>query len=730
MSDISVTVTNAGASAVAVSGGSTISPTIGNGGSVSVAIGSVIGSSPTVVSGTLTIGKVTTLAAGSQATVVNSGTAYAAIIDLGLPAGATGAAGAAGKDGTTPAFSIGAVTTGSAGTSASVKATTTDGGAKVALDFTIPRGDTGAGGGVSLSSATPAALGTAAAGSATTAARGDHVHALPTAKDLGLATVATSGAYSDLTGTPAAYTLPTASDKTLGGIKVGANLSITDGVLAATGGSNVSLSDATPQPLGTASPGDDSDAARADHIHAMPTASDVGALAVDDTVDGGDYVGVIINPGDSITITTQPASTSVESGGVNEVQSTLPAGTWGASSYANSQWFVSGNQSTQADYIAVSANNGASWTKRLGLPNAGQWSAIQYANGVYATQSGNVVAYSSDATNWSASTITYSRGSVFAAGGKFLRATQTGIYHSTDAANWTQSLTHGSRSSSLYFAYANGVFFAVDYTYGARASADGVNWDSGALSNVDANKGNQIVPAVLGGAFYFGRRAITPGVAKYESGTWSTVSVSSSLTSQSGQVASDGSKLVFYSYSNPNAESTIWTSTNGSTWVQRYTLGSWGMQRAGTLFYAGSRFVLLRSGSGNSGLEYYTSPDGIEWTQHTRQYGTPPFNNLFDYRVSDTYADQLNGVWSSITFGGLTASATFFVVAAYSSAISYQWQVSTDAGSTWTNISGETASTLVLTGLTSADSGKRYRVQLSATGASTVTSSSATLTVT
>jgi hypothetical protein len=53
-----------------------------------------------------------------------------------------------------------------------------------------------------------------------------------------LATVATTGAYSDLTGTPAAYSLPTASATVLGGIKVGANLSIDGtGVLSATGGS-------------------------------------------------------------------------------------------------------------------------------------------------------------------------------------------------------------------------------------------------------------------------------------------------------------------------------------------------------------------------------------------------------------------------------------------------------------------------------------------------------------
>lgn len=41
-----------------------------------------------------------------------------------------------------------------------------------------------------------------------------------------LAAVATSGSYNDLTNKPSAYTLPTASSSTLGGIKVGTNLSI------------------------------------------------------------------------------------------------------------------------------------------------------------------------------------------------------------------------------------------------------------------------------------------------------------------------------------------------------------------------------------------------------------------------------------------------------------------------------------------------------------------------
>ena len=83
-------------------------------------------------------------------------------------------------------------------------------------------------------------------------AREDHVHPLPTITALGaaaaththaastditgLSKVATSGKYTDLTDTPAAFTLPEASATVLGGIKVGTGLSIaTGGVLSATG---------------------------------------------------------------------------------------------------------------------------------------------------------------------------------------------------------------------------------------------------------------------------------------------------------------------------------------------------------------------------------------------------------------------------------------------------------------------------------------------------------------
>ena len=58
----------------------------------------------------------------------------------------------------------------------------------------------------------------------------------------------------------------------------------------------------------------------------------------------------------------------------------------------------------------------------------------------------------------------------------------------------------------------------------------------------------------------------------------------------------------------------------------------------------------------------------------------------------------------------LTGSATFYVTAGSSQdSLVYQWQLSTNNGSTFSNISGATGTSLSLTGLTASDGGKQYR---------------------
>lgn len=97
---------------------------------------------------TVTIGTVTTGAAGSSAAVANSGTSGAAVFDFTIPKGDKGDTGSQGPQGLTGAtgsaatISIGAVTTGTAGSSATVVNAGTSSSA--VLNFTIPRGDVGA----------------------------------------------------------------------------------------------------------------------------------------------------------------------------------------------------------------------------------------------------------------------------------------------------------------------------------------------------------------------------------------------------------------------------------------------------------------------------------------------------------------------------------------------------------------------------------------------------------
>lgn len=75
------------------------------------------------------------------------------------------------------------------------------------------------------------------------------------------------------------------------------------------GGSSPSPSSATPQPLGTASAGSSTDYSRADHVHAMPSASDVGALASNTT-----YVSTV--NGSSGAVTLSIPSTAADVGAI------------------------------------------------------------------------------------------------------------------------------------------------------------------------------------------------------------------------------------------------------------------------------------------------------------------------------------------------------------------------------------------------------------------------------
>lgn len=96
---------------------------------------------------TVQVGETTTLPAGSQATVNNSGTSEAAVLNFGIPTGQPGA------DGQAATIAVGEVTTGAAGSQASVTNSGTENAA--VLDFTIPQGADGASGVTDVTAGTP-----------------------------------------------------------------------------------------------------------------------------------------------------------------------------------------------------------------------------------------------------------------------------------------------------------------------------------------------------------------------------------------------------------------------------------------------------------------------------------------------------------------------------------------------------------------------------------------------
>jgi len=123
------------------------------------------------------------------------------------------------------------------------------------------------------------------------------------------------------------------------------------------------------------------------------------------------------------------------------------------------------------------------------------------------------------------------------------------------------------------------------------------------------------------------------------------------------------------------------------------------------------------------GKLYYRSSAGVV-TQFTAGGISDPYD-LGTYPLITVSAQPSS---ATVTVG---QSATFSVTAAAtlpSATIAYQWQVSTDSGSTYSNVTGATSSSLSLTNLQTGSSGYRYRCWMTA-NLSQIFSSVATLTV-
>ena len=113
----------------------------------------------------------------------------------------------------------------------------------------------------------------------------------------------------------------------------------------------------------------------------------------------------------------------------------------------------------------------------------------------------------------------------------------------------------------------------------------------------------------------------------------------------------------------------------------------------------------------------------------TAEYGAAPSGNgtrIVNFTISGGAATFISQPVNTTVCAGTTAS--FSATAAGNPPITYQWQVSTDNGATWTNIAGATASTYSFTAV-AGDNGKQFRcVATSSCGSGT--SNAALLTIT
>ena len=155
----------------------------------------------------------------------------------------------------------------------------------------------------------------------------------------------------------------------------------------------------------------------------------------------------------------------------------------------------------------------------------------------------------------------------------------------------------------------------------------------------------------------------------------------------------------------------------GTTWTNVTNTGVYSGATAATLNITGATFSL-------NTYRYRCQLSNATCT-------TPGVSNAGILTVNTLPAVTTNPANSTICLGGNTS----FSAAATGTGIGYQWQVSTDGGTTYTNITnggvygGATTTTLTITGATAAMNTYRYRVAVSGTCAPAANSTGAILTV-
>lgn len=606
---ITITVNGQNGPGITATSGDTVGVSVGGSSSYGLSVtqaGTPGGTGPQGPAGppatTVEVGKTTTLAAGSNATVTATSTNSGANLTLnfGIP---TGAAGPAGANGTTPTIVAGTTTTLSAGSNATVTATTA--GSTVTLNFGIPQGVSGAGGGVTK--------------------------------------------LNSLTG---GLTLA-----------AGPNVSIT------TTNSSTLTIDATSTGIGA-----------------------------NDAVDGGFYVGEVLQ---SITFTTQPQSQNVSLGSAlnwTAVPNTSRyIGTLG-SQMIGVVFSGAGFQGTTANLAsysnAAAAPDATTTVANLTLINYPAETSLAY-NGSRAL----LQVFQFDNANASLQAET-------------LRSDDNGV-------TWSR-LNVARPSNAIAGGPLGFMADAYDSTDVALQSTDGISWNTRTMPFQASGLPSPWRFAV-GGVAVVGVAGDANRIARSTTGaSWSTVTLSGSYAAN---VAFGTGRFV--AIGGATGEKSF-TSLDGTNW----TTGNLPAGQYTRIFHLSGRFLALRNANTTDAA---VSTDGVNWTLQTLPASTTwrTAATAGGYYAISEFAGNNSLVSFAVAGEPTSGSANLTVVAVASTGatVGYQWQRSTDAGTTWANVANGNTGALNVTNVTLNDNGTRYRVLATATGVPSAYSATALLTV-
>ena len=615
----------------------------------------------------LSIGTVVTDSTASSATI--TGTAPSQVLSLVLQKGDKGSTGDAGPF---TVLKVGTVSTGDAGTSAIIN--TVSVGGTTTLNFTIPKGADGTS---NLADETPQPLGVASQGSALRASRADHVHPTPVIS------------FGSLSGVPTAFPPLTHSHAISDVLNLQSALDLKQpsGTYATLVGGTVPSSQL---------PGFVDDISEYANLAAFPAPGESGKLFV--AIDtrklyrwsGSAYVEIAGSPGSTDAVTegsTNLYFTTLRASAAAPVQSVngktgvvvIEAGgiAWSNAPTTTTTVTKAGQISYDSNYLYV-ANDTNQW-RRAGLED---WATPTISISV---QPINQTAISGSVTFMVTATASQNA--------ELLYQWQRQAKGTGDYLNIATGLSATLSLTELSYAANNGDKYRVVITTGAAGTG--------------GTAVNGWLPAVV--VELTPTATLTSGVATL------TVSAELSIIAQPQSVTlavgTDASFSVNATTPGTSIEYQWQQSSDGTNWtnVAGATSSSYAISGVTETGNGGYKYRCVVSSTGyttqtSSAATLNVAPITVS-TQPTNKTGTPVAGTTPNYTASFSS--------SAISPAGVP---------------SLQWEVSSD-GTNYSDVSGQTSDPLSLTGLTSADSGKRYRAKFTKSGWNVVRSNAATLTV-